>query len=57
MPTSKKRVQKDKNDIPVAVKNPIKTPLGKIIIILLSSGFVLSVLAGLIAVIVQVAQR
>lgn len=57
MPTSKKRVINEKKHVEVAVKNPVKTTLGKVVIITLSGGFVLSVLAGLIAVIVQVAQR
>lgn len=57
MPTSKKREKKEKNETAVIVKNPVKTPLGKAVIIILSGGFVLSVLAGLIAIMIQVAQR
>lgn len=57
MPNSKKRVQKPKNEHEVLVKNPVKTKLGKAVIIVLSAGFVLSVLASLIVVLVQVSQQ
>jgi len=58
MPTSKKRVKKENQDnVQVIVKNPVKTKTGKAIIIILSAGFILSVLASLIVVLVQVAQQ
>ena len=57
MPTSKKRVQKPKEEVQVAVRNPLHTTLGKVIIILLSVAFVGGGLVGLIAILIQLAQR
>lgn len=56
MPKSKKRAKRESQEVEVAVKNPLKSPLGKAVVILLAAGFVVTVLVGLIAVIVQVAQ-
>ena len=57
MPTSKKRVKKPEAVVERAVKNPLKTTLGKVVIIVLSFGFILGVVASLVAVLVQIANR
>ena len=57
MPKSKKRVRKDRAEADVIVKNPVKTTTGRIIIVLLASGFLLSVIISLVIILVQVAQR
>jgi len=57
MPTSKKRVKKPEAVVERAVKNPLKTTFGKIVIIVLSFGFMLGVVASLVAVLVQIANR
>lgn len=47
MPKSKKRVQKPKQEVEVAVKNPLHTTTGKVVVIVLSAGFVIGILIGL----------
>ena len=56
MPTSKKRVKKDTVHEEVAVKNPLKTTTGKVIIITLALAFLLSGLVGLIVMLIQYSQ-
>lgn len=53
MPKSKKRVSKPKEEVQVAYKNPLHTGWGRATIILLASIFVVGVVAGLIAVVVE----
>jgi len=48
MPKSKKRVQKPKEEVQVAVKNPLHTTTGKVVVIVLSAGFVIGILIGLV---------
>ena len=48
MPTSKKRVIKEREASVRAVKNPLKTKLGKIMVLILILGFVLGGVIGLI---------
>lgn len=48
MPTSKKRVIKSKEATVSITKNPLKSKLGKIMVIILILGFVLSGIVGLI---------
>jgi hypothetical protein len=48
MPTSKKRVKKPKQEVEVAVKNPLHTKTGKIVVVVLAIGFVLTVLVSLV---------
>lgn len=57
MPTSKKRVQKEKPEVKVAVKNPLHSNWGKSVVIALSAAFVLGTIVSLIVVLIQVAQR
>lgn len=57
MPTSKKRVKKDKQEVQVAVKNPLHSKTGKAIVIALAGAFVIGTLVSLIVVLVSVAQR
>ncbi len=57
MPTSKKRVMKEKPEVKVAVKNPLHSKIGKGIVIALAAAFVLGTFVSLIVVLVQVAQR
>jgi len=57
MPTSKKRVKKQANEVERAVKNPLKTTIGKIVIIVLSFGFMLGVVGTLVLVLVRLASR
>lgn len=57
MPTSKKRVQKEKPEVKVAVKNPLHNKWGKAVVIALSAAFVLGTLVSLIVVLISVAQR
>ena len=56
MPTSKKRVKKTKPE-EVKAKNKtaniVKHPIGKVVIVVLSLGFVLSIVVGFIYVLVQ----
>ena len=47
MPKSKKRVHKPKQEVEVAVKNPLHTTTGKVVVIVLSAGFVIGILIGL----------
>lgn len=49
MPTSKKRVPKEREASVRVVKNPLKTKLGKIMVLFLILGFVLG---GVIALII-----
>ena len=48
MPKSKKRVPKPKQEVEVAVKNPLHTKTGKTVVVILAIGFVLTVFIGLI---------
>jgi hypothetical protein len=57
MPTSKKRPKKQTQEMEVIVKNPLKTTTGKIVVVLLSAGFALSGLVGLIVVLVNLANK
>ncbi len=57
MPTSKKRVKKESEEAKVIVRNPVKTPLGKIVIITLSFGFVLAIVVSLVYVMYEIAIR
>ena len=53
MPTSKKRVKKDYEEAVRITKNPLKTKLGKFMVIMLILGFVLSGVVGLIYILYQ----
>ena len=53
MPTSKKRVPKEREASVRVVKNPLKTKLGKIMVLILILGFVLSGLIGLVYALIQ----
>lgn len=58
MPTSKKRVKKTQNDeVQVASRNIVKTHWGRIIIVILALGFVLSGVIGLIYTLIQAMAR
>jgi hypothetical protein len=57
MPTSKKRPTKPKQEAEVAVKNPLHTTTGKVVVIVLAFGFVLGVAAGLISILVDYFSR
>ena len=58
MPTSKKRVKKVQNEEErVASRNIVKTHWGRIIIVILALGFVLSGLVGLIYTLIQAMAR
>ena len=48
MPKSKKRIQKQKQEVEVAVKNPLHTTTGKVVVIVLAIGFVLTVLVSVV---------
>lgn len=48
MPKSKKRVLKPKQEAEVAVRNPLHTTTGKVVVIVLSAGFVIGILIGLV---------
>ena len=48
MPTSKKRPTKNKEAVAPITKNPLKSKLGKTMVIILILGFVLSGVVGLI---------
>lgn len=48
MPKSKKRVKKPKQEVEVAVKNPLHTKTGKTVVIVLAIGFVLTVIVSLV---------
>ncbi|KFZ26158.1 MAG: hypothetical protein KQ78_01654 [Candidatus Izimaplasma bacterium HR2] len=53
MPTSKKRVPKEREASVRAVKNPLKTKLGKIMVLILILGFMLGGVIGLIYTLVD----
>jgi lipid-binding SYLF domain-containing protein len=58
MPTSKKRKKKQKEEAkPVVNRNIVKTRWGRIVIVILALGFVLSGVIGLIYVLIQAMQR
>ena len=48
MPTSKKRVAKEREAAVRVTKNPLKTKVGKIMVMVLISGFLLGGVIGLI---------
>ena len=48
MPTSKKRVPKEREAAVRVVKNPLKTKLGKVMVLILILGFVLGGVVALI---------
>lgn len=55
MPTSRKRVKKPQQEEAVPkTRNIVKTKTGKAVILLLSLGFILSIVIGLVVVIVNV---
>ena len=56
MPTSKKRVKKQSEPEVRATKNIVKTKLGRIVIVVLALGFVLSGLVGLIYTLIRAMQ-
>ena len=53
MPTSKKRVKKNYEEAVPITKNPLKTKFGKVMVLILVLGFVLSGVIGLIYTLVQ----
>ena len=53
MPTSKKRVAKEREAAVRVTKNPLKTKVGKIMVLVLILGFVLSGVIGLIYTLIQ----
>jgi predicted ThiF/HesA family dinucleotide-utilizing enzyme len=54
MPTSKKRKKvKPKQEVEVAVKNPLHTTTGKVVVVILAGGFVLSVITSAIIMVVN----
>jgi len=54
MPTSRKRVKKTTEKVEVKkTANIVKHPIGKVVIVVLSLGFVLSIVVGFIYVLVQ----
>lgn len=57
MPTSKKRVIKEKPEVTVAVKNPLHSTIGKAVVIALAGAFVIGTIVSLIVVLISVAQR
>ena len=57
MPTSKKRVIKEKPEVQVAVRNPLHSKAGKAVVIALAGAFVIGTLVSLIVVLISVAQR
>jgi len=56
MPTSKKRVKKNQQEVAPITKNITKTKTGRIIIVVLALSFVLSGLIGLIYTLVMAMQ-
>ena len=54
MPTSKKRVKKPQEETVPKTRNIVKTKGGKAVILILSVGFVLSVIVSLVVVIAKV---
>lgn len=53
MPTSKKRIKKDYEYAAPVTKNPLKTKWGKVMVLILILGFVLSGVIGLIYTLIQ----
>jgi len=53
MPTSKKRVPKEREAAVRVVKNPLKTKLGKVMVLILILGFVLGGVIGLIYALIE----
>jgi|GEM_PF-3429924 len=53
MPTSKKRVKKQTEEVAPVTKNIVKTRWGRIVIVVLALSFVLSGLVGLIYTLIQ----
>ncbi len=53
MPTSKKRIKKNYEEAVPITKNPLKTKFGKVMVLILVLGFVLSGVVGLIYTLVQ----
>lgn len=53
MPTSKKRVPKEREASVRVVKNPLKTKLGKVMVLILILGFVLGGVIGLIYTLIE----
>lgn len=53
MPTSKKRIIKEREAAVRVTKNPLKTKTGKIMVFVLILGFVLSGIIGLIYSLIQ----
>ena len=56
MPTSKKRVKKNYEEATPITKNPLKTKLGKFMVIILIFGFMGAAVVGLIITLVQAVQ-
>ena len=56
MPTSKKRVKKQQQEVAPVTKNIIKTRCGRVVIVVLALSFVLSGLVGLIYTLVMALQ-
>jgi hypothetical protein len=56
MPTSKKRVKKQTEPEVRATKNIVKTKIGRIVIVILALGFVLSGLVGLVYTLIRAMQ-
>ena len=56
MPSSKKRVKKQKQEVEPVTKNIVKTRWGRIIIVILASSFALSGVVGLIYTLVKAFQ-
>jgi len=56
MPTSKKRVKKQQQEVAPVTKNIVKTRWGRIVIVVLALSFVLSGLVGLIYTLVMALQ-
>ncbi len=56
MPTSKKRVKKEQEQVAPITKNIVKTRWGRIVIVILALSFVLSGIVGLVYTLVQAMQ-
>ncbi len=56
MPTSKKRVKKQQEEVTPITKNIVKTRWGRIVIVILALSFVLSGVVGLIYTLVKAMQ-
>lgn len=57
MPTSKKRVKKPKEEITVAVKNPLHSTIGKVVVVALAAAFVLGTVVLLITTMISVLNK